>query len=334
MPFSNGDFGKLEEIISTFKFRNSAAIEITKAKREKAYTMAVDIVIESVDFNVYGSAKFDPPIEFYGYASLVFQDCFTLEIPLHFPRQRIYAATQWEALRQWREKADFYTKYDLFDQLGSNLKKVVENAGLDYDDYDFRIQDVGWIELPLREIHVLTIANTQFRIEYSQYQPVLYINPITFFPEDGKSNQVDGDKDGGIPESIEPKRNPVDDPFQGNDPPSSEADLANEGFQESGDNEGSGNPLKYVARVINTFRFDVFGCVRKQNTYYYEVTSTETEFTQTQTAPEVQVCNQTHQTTELSVNGRTLDTFVHDSPLGISIIRSPDVPPTETIDLT
>jgi hypothetical protein len=333
MPFDLTGVGNLQETISTMRFRNEAHIEIKKEKREIAFTQAIDLYIDSVDFNVYESSKLNPPIQFYGYAVLVFQDALSLEIPIRYPRQRIWEKWQWEALRQWRSRIELVSLITPLISINNNLIELGMVQDLELPALEYFYKEESWIELTLREIHVKTLANTQFTVEYSQYQPIPYFDPITEQQITGKSNQVDGDKDQGLPEDIQPKRNPVDDPFAGNDPISDVADLDQEGFTESGFNNPNPTPLIRVARVIATYQIEAASCQRKQSAYYYQIAENETTFTEEQWQPSSVNCGALQQRTTVRINGRFLDNYIHDAPLFKSILSLVSVPPTETIDI-
>lgn len=333
MPIDLTGAGNIQQTISTMTFRNEAHIEIKKEKREIAFSMAVDVFIDSVDFNVYESSKMNPPIQFYGYVLLVFQDALSLEIPIRYPRQRIWEQWQWEAFRQWRSRIELISLITPLISINTNLLQLGLAQNIELTTLDYSFKEESWVELTLREIHVKTLANTQFRIEYSQQEPIPYIDPILGQEITGKSNQEDGVKDQGLPENIQPKRNPIDDPFAGNDPPSDAADLNQNGFTESGFNNPNPTPLIRVARIIGTYRLQEANCQRKQSAYYYQIAENETTFTEEEWLPSVVICGVLQQRTTVRINGRFVDNFIHDAPLFKSIINVVSVPPTETIDI-
>lgn len=333
MPIDLTGSGNIQQTISTMKFRNEAHIEIKKEKREIAFTMAIDIFIESVDFNVYESDKLNPPIQFYGYVILVFQDALSLEIPIKYPRQRIWEQWQWEALRQWRNRIELISLITPLISINTNLFQLGLTQNIQLTTLDYAFKEESWVELPLREIHVKTQANTQFIIEYSQHEPIPYIDPILGQEITGKSNQEDGEKDEGLPEDIQPKRNPIEDPFAGNDPPSNAGDLDQNGFNESGFDNPNPTPLIRVARIIATYKIEAAGCQRKQSAYYYQIAANETTFTEEEWQPSSVNCGVLQQRTTVRINGRMLDNFIHDAALFKSIINVVSVPPTETIDI-
>lgn len=217
------DAGKLEEKIYTFSFRNKGSIRIPKSVREKGYTQAVDIIIRSISFPLYESAKSIPQTQFYGYATLVFQDALSLEVPIHFPRQRIYYARNEDALSQWRRLAEWQNSTkDWFQSLFSLLTSGAEEPP---PEPTIIFPPIRFVELPLREVYVKTPESCQFEIEFSQYQPVAFTDDNgTVY--NGTSQQEDGDKDDGLPsDGIQPKRNPPSDPFSGNPAASSTSEL-------------------------------------------------------------------------------------------------------------
>lgn len=229
------EYNKLVEEISTFSFRNEAHIRISKAKREIAYAQAIDIFVNTTDFNKYENGKSKPPIQFYGYIELVFQDALSLEIPIHFPRQRVYQVYQWEALKQWSDYLTFIAQSQYHNITNLEIQSI--KAALEIPDVievEPDLWDTSFIELPLREIHCKMIENTQFQIEYLQVQPVPFTNPFDITQTvTGKSNQTDGEKDSGLPQDgIQPRQNPSSDPWLGNSPPSSASDIEMGGFSQ------------------------------------------------------------------------------------------------------
>jgi len=269
--------GKVEENNQLLTFRNKASFAIRKVLRKKAYTMAIDIVIKSVDYNLYENSKANPSIQFYGYCVLVFQDMTSIEIPIHFPRQRLYYAIQHEAFRQWRGFVSYYEQYLLHRQTGISLGLILGAFDIPPLELAIEVAKSQWIELPLREVYIKCQNNTQFEIEYTAWEPVEFTDPISDEVNNGESNQEDGDKDDGLPEDgIQPRRNPPDNPFADNAPPSSIQELGQKGFDDIdesklGDTDPSNSPLTgsrlliggsaiqdTVDGVVRT-RADVFG---------------------------------------------------------------------------
>lgn len=216
LPITPSEYGIVEEDITSFTFRNEGKFKIPKAKRELAFSMAIDITIETIDWNLYENGKSSPPIQFYGYAILVFQDSIWEAIPIRFPIQRIYFAEQWEAYRQWDSLAKYWEHWQLHRW---NEIKILELQGAigieDIVDFSPQFGDTQWKELPLREIYFKFPINTQFSVEYIQWQPVEYEDPFGN-TRNGKSNQIDSEKDDGLPKNgIQPKKNDKSDPFAG-----------------------------------------------------------------------------------------------------------------------
>jgi len=223
--------GKTEEIITTLTFRNKASVGIRKIRREKAFTQAVDIIINSIDYTLAENFKANPPIQFYGYATLIMQDCQQISIPITSARQRLYYGFQPEAFRQWRHWIEFYQLYQLHRFNDINIEKLLANSQLDYTREKPQLAKTGWIELPIREVYIKLRENCQFKLEFTQWQPISFIDPINNVPIDGKSNQDDGDKDSGLPkDGIQPKQNLPSNPFGGNPPTSGLEDAGLSGF--------------------------------------------------------------------------------------------------------
>jgi len=224
--------GKTEEIITTLIFRNNASVKIRKIKREKAFTQSIDIIINSIDYGLNENFKATPPIQFYGYATLVMQDCQEISIPITSARQRLYYGFQPEAFRQWRHWIEFYQLYQLHRFNDINIAKLITNSQLDYTRERPQLAKLGWIELPIREIYIKVRKECQFKIEFTQWQPIPFTDPINGVSIDGKSNQNDGDKDNGLPkDGIQPRNNSgLGNPFSGNEPPSSLENAGLNGF--------------------------------------------------------------------------------------------------------
>lgn len=221
MPVLN-EIGGLEQVIDTFDFRNKGAIKIPKSKRSKAYIQAVDVIVNTIDFNLYENNKAIPNLQFYGYATLVFEDCLTLEVPLRFPRMRIYQQRNEMALSQWRRIEEYYSSSYQWFTFFFGLVAAGQDPPLDPPPAQMPM--TRFIELPLREVYVNVQDNCQFQIEYSQWQPIGFTAPDgrNF---NGSSGQTDGDKDGGLPDGIQPRRNPANEPFKGNIPVSTSIQL-------------------------------------------------------------------------------------------------------------
>lgn len=237
---ANSDAGNLIEVVDTFRFRNSGSIQIPKAKRQIAYTMAVDVIVESVDFNTYATNKTIPRESFYGNATLVSQDSIMPKVPLRFGRNRIYYERNEQAFSQW----EFHRQYYVIDDQLRFLATIT--AGIDPSFWLSGFPpSPKFVELPLREVYVEVQDNCQFQIEYCQYQPVPYTNSrgLSYV---GGSDQTDGDKDSGLPpEGTQPRQNPPSNPFGNNLPPSSISELGGFYNPKSGldnpTNEGADN---------------------------------------------------------------------------------------------
>jgi len=284
MAIELADYGQLIEVVSDMRFRNEAHIKIAKAKREIAYTQTVDLIVESINFSQYENYKSSPPLQFYGYAELVFQDALSLEIPIRFPRQRIYQAYQWEALRQWSEYIPFLASRQYHRNTILQIEAI--KAALQIPatvEVEAELWETKWIELPLREIHIRLQSDCQFSISYAQYQPVPFNDPLSPVPKvrDGKSKQVDGEKDSGLPtQGIRPKRNEAGNLWSGNYPVSSALELSNSGFSPlSKDNLTNTDPNNIDPNFIPQFwvraqtaaRFAYLGCdkIRNEDYSYY-----------------------------------------------------------------
>jgi hypothetical protein len=188
------------EEIKTFTFRGTDGINIPKSVRKEAYTLAVDIVIRSIIKHSYLNYECTPAEGYFGNATLVMQDCLELKIPVRFPRQRIYYGRVPEAFSQWNEVVNFeyFRAYIL--AVGESLQSLgtALGAGSIPSLFCCSLPLPSWKELPLREVYFHPPFGTQWEIEVSWIRPVAFSDACqTFF--DGNSQQVDGDKDGGLP---------------------------------------------------------------------------------------------------------------------------------------
>jgi len=223
--------GKMREVITTLIFRNKASVAIRKVKREKAFTQAVDIIITSIAYNLSENFKAEPPIQFYGYAVLVMQDCTEIAIPIVSARQRIYYGVQHEAIRQWRHWIEFYQLYQLHRFNDISLASIMGALEIPYTENLPEIKENEWIELPIREVYVKLQDKTQFKLEFTQWEPIPFTDPINDVEIDGKSKQEDGDKDNGLPkDGMQPKKNQPNNPFGGNPSPTSIQNAGQNGF--------------------------------------------------------------------------------------------------------
>jgi len=279
---------KMREVITTLIFRNKASVGIRKIKREKAYTQAVDIIITSIAYNLSENFKAEPPIQFYGYAVLVMQDCTEISIPIVSPRQRLYYGVQHEAIRQWRHWIEFYQLYQLHRFNDISLASIMGALEIPYTENLPEIKENEWIELPIREVYVKLQDKTQFELEFTQWEPIPFTDPIHGVEIDGKSNQADGDKDNGLPkDGIQPKKNAPNSPFNQNPPPSSIQNAGQNGFDlldssKLGDSDPDNSVTvpadpagtKYWLKIVVTEFRDSFpsGCsVPRISTNYYEL---------------------------------------------------------------
>lgn len=248
LPIQPQNYGLLDEFVDKFTFRNEGEFKIPKEKRELAYIQYLDIIVESKDFTLYENFKAKPPIQFYGYCVLVFQDCASLEIPIKFPRQRLFEFWNWEALRQWNELAVFWEHWQYYRRLELELAAIksaleIPNA-VEYTD-DFG--DTKFKEGTLLEVYVKLQSNSQFRMEYIQWQPREYVDPLGN-TRSGKSNQSDSEKDTGLPKNgIQPINNTPQNPF-GATPPSSGIPTLENGFFIDSSNLGNENTEGLVNR--------------------------------------------------------------------------------------
>lgn len=282
------NYGKLEEIIDFFTFRNQGGIRIPKYRREKAFSHCVDIIIESIDFNLYASTKTLPDKQYYGTATLVLQDCLIPEVPLIFPRQRVWFDRNYSAFSSWQAEKVFWENYQFHRKNDLSLASIMGALEIPYDELEPILAPMNFVELPLREVRVKCIPNTQFRIEYSQIQPVSYSDPFGN-ERTGESQQIDGDKDLGLPpDGIQPKRNSPQDPWKGNKPalgasPESGFLLPLDNLTEEDPSNQGDEPsaLKYWIRAQSRIRRPEYegGCSTvRVETFYIELLNENIEY--------------------------------------------------------
>jgi len=222
------------EEIKTMVFRQDDGITIPKSVREVAYELAVDVIIRSIARETYVNYEVTPYESFYGTATVILQDCVEEKIPLSFPRQRIYYGRVPEAFIQWDNRINFgrdiayhgrttQTIANLGAALGFTVTPEVGCCAL---------PESNWRELPLREVYVNVPHGTQYEIDVAWRRPEGFVDECGV-AHLGESNQVDGDKDVGLPENgIQP--NVAEDPSNPfNGLPSPTSDFEQGGFSNS-----------------------------------------------------------------------------------------------------
>jgi hypothetical protein len=222
----NSDAGQYNRFVESFKFREQGQIKLPKVSKDgsfgsnKAYHLAVDVIIESVVTRIYRNYKSLPYSGFYGYASLVMRDSLLRKIPLEFGRNRIFEQRIPEAFQSWQSLA-FYLNTEreyLFDILSfiTNSGTITIPQLCSAPPFP-----VSFLEIGLKEIYVKTLALSQFRIELSWTEPKKFTddcgNELT--GESQEEPDPDG-KDDGLPDGSQPKKNETSNPWDGNSPPS------------------------------------------------------------------------------------------------------------------
>jgi hypothetical protein len=238
-PLVLSNVGKLAENIVSANFRNEAHFKIAKSLRKKAYTQCLDVMIKSTDYNLYENYNANPSIKHYGYIQLVYQDAFSQIFPITQFRQRFLDLRQEQAIQMWKDWIKYYQQEYYF-YVGEEQRQQIATAANveDFVDSGFNpltrsqfIGELGWIELPLREVHVKMLANCSFSVDYTQWQPVPFnelwsgLTSIT-----GESQMEDGEKDDGIPDDSSPRKNPKSNPWDGTELPTSLSALAGLGL--------------------------------------------------------------------------------------------------------
>lgn len=235
--------GYIEEV-DNFYFREKASIQIPKTVRERAFSLRLDIEIVSIAKEVYRNFSSVPAHSFYGYAVLVMRDHSEIQIPINQSRQTLYfeklyeAYTNWYALHFWLNQREF--SRGLADVLGD----IGGAVGLGTPVVPIPPCPIwsGFEEIQLRDAYVKTPFGTTFKLEVSYQTPVVQ-NGDTDCSYDGKSLQVDGDKDLGLPPASAPQiAESPDSPYDGFPPPTSPEDLGNYRNLKDEDSLNSPNP--------------------------------------------------------------------------------------------
>ena len=222
----NPALGKLKYNFQKFDFENDGSIKFPKVGndnqfgRDNCFELAVDIIIVSTTQEQYRNFKSTPAHGFFGYASIVTQDCLLEPIPLKFARQRIYEEKVVEAYQCWQDLAVYLgnTK-KWFELLESVITKGEAVNPPPKNICEIETYRARWNELSIREVYVELPRDSAFRIEISWISPESFVDSCGN-TQDGKSKKPDDPKkDAGLPPSgIQPKINPRSNPFGGNAP--------------------------------------------------------------------------------------------------------------------
>ena len=287
---ANSDSGKLISVTDVFSFQSQADIQIPKNRREIAYVQSVDFIARTSSIEAYLNNRADPPISFFGYAVLVFQDCLSLEIPLHQPRQRIWFDRNVDALTLWQMQAYIYA---LKSQIQSATAPLYTGSEGAYQDLP--LPNFGFLELPLREVHVKTLPFCGFDLEYTQTQPVPFTDNQSI-TRTGASGQTDSTKDKGLPTAgISPRITSPSDPYLNQ--PNNGIPSADNGFLLSPPNLSGNNPdnsppagYGYFAHVVVSYYDSGIGKTCAQmpciaNGYYLINSTDSLSVTKDDTAP-------------------------------------------------
>lgn len=213
---ADSDAGKLQYNLITFTFRGQNGITIDPSIIDGIYEIAVDIVIESTDGNEYQSSKSLPPKGFYGYATLVQDDCLELEIPVHFPRQRIYEEKILEALNYWSDVRIYYGCYKKWMDFWYAL--LGAGAGGELPEVSVILPVPQFISTRLTEVYYNPADQQQWRIEVSYYTPIPFTDNNGNSYTGSTSNLGDTKKMGLPGDGIAPKTNSPSAPYTGNKP--------------------------------------------------------------------------------------------------------------------
>jgi len=200
-----------------FSFRDRGGIKIPKGVRELNYQMSVDIIIETITAEKYSSNYVYPEKTHYGFATLVYQDCASLEIPVHQARQRIYEGRVEDAFVQWSNLINIALFHCAWYK---HLLLAIEKGNV--EEYpQFSPMHTEWKELPLLEVLYEPVRHSQWRFEVEMTQPSSFADCLGFV-QNGKSKQSDSPKDNGLPpDGTQPRRNDPSDPFANTNPPDS-----------------------------------------------------------------------------------------------------------------
>lgn len=219
-----------DEDIVSFVFRKSASLRIPKEWRERAFIQQIDVKITSVAYEPYLSYRSNPANSSYGKAVIVMRDYCTQEIELSQPRQTIYYGVVHEAFAHYYALYLNYKTNEVLKAIAENLLVPIgQELGLSVGSISPSCPaQPAWIELPPRELYIETREGTQFEIEFSRWTLTtpLLLGECEY---DGKSGQVDGDKDAGLPiGGVQPNRaTDPSKPFDGLKPATAPTEFGN-----------------------------------------------------------------------------------------------------------
>jgi hypothetical protein len=346
-----------ERFIETFTYREDDGIMIPKAIREKAYQLAIDIIIVSVAREQFLNFDASPPNGYYGKATLIFQDCAQKTIDLSQPRQRIYEGRVTEAFQFWDSLIEFeYHRYyydilpRFFDALLNALAELptpplvsgVIDLLKELLAFDcLSIPDKPWLELPLREVYINILPRSQYKIEISYTQPIPFTDGCGN-ERNGKSFQTDGEKDDGLPpDGVMPsKAEDPNNPFSELPNPSSEQEqgsFANGKSDSLGNVANSNIPVEnipddwgYFVRLTNRSRFAAEQCRDGIYIFYGLVASGTTSISQVPTPNRSPVDECGNTIRYIDFYAQPSGNFIvawGGASITAEIIRSPSLPP-------
>lgn len=213
---ADSDAGKLQFYLKTFTFRGEGAITVDPSIVDSIYEIAIDLIIESTDGNDYQTVKTLPFKGFYGYLTLVQDDCLELEIPIHFPRQRVYEEKIQEALNYWNDIRIYFGCYKKWMDFWYGL--IGAGSGSELPEISVVFPTPNFISTRLTEVYFKPSDSQQWRIEVSYYSPVPFTdnNGNSY---SGSTSDLGDTKKSGLPSNgIAPKTNSPSNPYSGNRP--------------------------------------------------------------------------------------------------------------------
>lgn len=198
-----------EEYIERFFFREKCSIKIPKEVREKAFSLQLDIEIQSTDGNDYLNSKSLPSYSFYGYVVLVFRDYAQIQIPITQPRQILYYEKLEEAYTNWYSfYLSFLASYQLAFINNESLVAIGTALGATVGEPSFFCPVWGGFEeIPLREVYVKSRFGTRFALEISWHEALdVTYGECSYSPTSVR--QDDPIKDSGLPSNgVQPTNN-------------------------------------------------------------------------------------------------------------------------------
>jgi hypothetical protein len=258
-----------------FTFLNSGGITIPLDFLQKAFSLEIDIIIRSVDWNLYKNFEVLPEESFFGYAEIVFGSGLTEKIPIRQPRQRIYTETQYSAMSEFTELRAYYTSLYLYQR--ELLLQIGKGNSEEVPHYPRVLSD--WIILPIRQVFFKAKKDCQFDFMINRISPTPFTDPANVLVT-GKTNYQPPSKERGLPPNgIQPKQNSPSDPYKGNPDfeglatPDNGWYAPSSSFGNQDADNGYPDDWGYFAEIAFEYAFESGQCRRFREVNYFLVRS-------------------------------------------------------------